>query len=239
MTTRLVLMGVLLCALNVQAANLSPFNATWRFLRGTNEASLPDTTAWRGTNFSDAAFADAAAPFWYGDVRPGGTQLADMQNNYTCFFLRRSFQVTNASAIGAIRMDYFIDDGFVMWINGVEVYRENVAAGEVTRTTLAANQPIDPAQQVSTNFYPVSGFLREGTNWLAIQVFNTTAASSDIGFDCQIDSVFSETRDWGDRGDGKRRHLHVQLQPGALWHRADFLGGGPWDWGFGDPAEWL
>ena len=124
MTTRLVLLGLLCCTLTAQSAVLSSFSSTWRFLRGTNEASLPDTTVWRGTNFNDAAFADAPAPFWYGDVRAGGTQLPDMQNNYTCLFLRRSFVVTNAAEIGALKMDYFIDDGFVMWINGVEVYRE-------------------------------------------------------------------------------------------------------------------
>ncbi len=172
---------------------MSPFNSTWRFFRGTNEASLPDTTLWRGTNFNDSAFADAPAPFWYGDTRPGGTQLSDMINNYTCFFIRRPFLVTNAAEIGAIKMDYYIDDGFVMWINGVEVYRENMTGGEVSRTSLAANQPIDPAPAVSANFYPVSGYLREGTNWLAIQVFNTSATSTDIGFDCSIESLMGET----------------------------------------------
>jgi hypothetical protein len=145
MTTRFVLLALLSFTLSAEAAVLSPFNSTWRFLRGTNEASLPDTTLWRGTNFNDSNFADAPAPFWYGDVRSGGTQLADMINNYTCFFIRRPFVVTGAADIGAIKLNYFIDDGFVLWINGVEVYREGVGAGEVTRTTLSANQPLDPA----------------------------------------------------------------------------------------------
>ena len=127
-------------------------NSTWRFFRGTNEASLPDITEWRNTNFNDAAFADAPAPFWYGDIRPGGTQLLDMPgtgpNNYTCFFLRRTFMVNNPAQVGALKLDYFIDDGFIAWVNGVEVFRENVS-GDPTRLTLAASQAVDPAVQVS------------------------------------------------------------------------------------------
>ncbi|MEY2408187.1 MAG: hypothetical protein QOF48_857, partial [Verrucomicrobiota bacterium] len=193
MTTRLVLLGLTCCTLAAQSAVLSPFNSTWRFVRGTNEASLPDTAQWRGTNFNDAAFVDSPAPFWYGDVRPGGTPLTDMQNNYTCFFLRRSFVVTNTSEIGALKMDYYIDDGFVMWINGVEIFRENMPAGEPTRTTLGINQVIDPAPLVTTNLLSAASSLRNGTNWLAVQVFNTSAGSTDIGFDCSIESLLSET----------------------------------------------
>jgi len=94
--------------------------------------------------FNDAAFIDASGPFWYGDVRPGGTQLTDMQNNYNCFFLRKTFLVTNASQVGALRLTYFIDDGFVAWINGRELYRERVS-DPITTNTVAAQQPLDPA----------------------------------------------------------------------------------------------
>src|SRR5467141_5273507 len=104
MFPRVVLISVLLWSSIGQGAVLFSTNSTWRFFRGTNEASLPDTTAWRSNSFNDAGFSDAAAPFWYGDVRPGGTQLADMQNNYTCFFLRKSFVVTNAAQVGALRL---------------------------------------------------------------------------------------------------------------------------------------
>src|SRR5213594_3896517 len=114
MTTRLVPLAFFCCTVVAQAASISitntvsSMNATWRFLRGTNEASLPDITAWRNTNFNDAAFTDVPAPFWYGDVRPGGTQLLDMAgtgpNNYTCFFLRRTFMVNNAAQVGGLKL---------------------------------------------------------------------------------------------------------------------------------------
>src|SRR6266487_6163300 len=194
MTTRLVPLAFLCCTVVAQAASISFTNTvasmnygTWRLFRGTNEASLPDITEWRNTNFNDAAFANAPAPFWYdttGDssTLSGGTQLTDMPNSYSCFFLRRTFIVNNAAQVGALKWDAFIDDGYIAWINGMEVFRENVT-GDPTRTTLASGVA-EPIPINTMTRYPVTGLLHNGTNWLTVQVFNTTLASSDIDFDC-------------------------------------------------------
>jgi hypothetical protein len=122
------------------ATEIFSTNSTWRFRRGLSEASSP-VGAWRAVEFNDAAagFADAAAPFWYGDLRVGGTQLTDMQNRYSCIFLRRPFQIGNAAQVVSMRLRAYVDDGFVAWINGVEVARTNVADAEPTYQTLAAN----------------------------------------------------------------------------------------------------
>ncbi len=189
---RSFVLSLLCCNFAIQAAELIPLNSTWRFLRGTAEASSPDLTVWRGTNFNDAAFADAPAPFWYGDLRTGGTQLLDMQNSYTCIFLRKTVSATNAAQIGGLRLNYFIDDGFIVWVNGTEVYRENVPDAP-TIATLATNQVIDPAVLVSVTVFPPPGVLQDGPNVITIQAFNTAAGSSDFGFDCSIESLVSET----------------------------------------------
>ncbi len=172
-------------------ADLVSTGGSWRFLRGTNEASSPDSTAWRRRDFSDSAFATTSAPFWYGDVLPGGTQLTDMQNNYTCIFLRKSFAIANVSDIQALQLGAFCDDGFIAWVNGVEIVRYNVAAGEPTRSTLAIGSIVEPAPfttYVVTNPVP-SKILVDGINVLTIQVFNSTLGSSDLGFDCSLSTV--------------------------------------------------
>ncbi|HKX63122.1 MAG TPA: lamin tail domain-containing protein, partial [Verrucomicrobiae bacterium] len=168
-------------------------NSIWRLKKGTTEASTPDITAWRAAGFNDAGFADAAAPFWYGDIRTGGTELGDMLNGYTCVFLRKTFTVSDLSQIGGLRLSYFIDDGFVVWLNGVELYRENVTDANPTVATLAANQPTDPAPTTSVNIVPPAGALLNGANVLAVQFFNTSIGSSDIGFDLAVDTIVAET----------------------------------------------
>src|SRR5215213_10083901 len=97
---------VLICSgLISSAAEISFFstNATWRWLRGTNEASAPDVSSWRSNSFNDELFADAPAPFTYGEGYPNGTTLTDMVNAYGCIFLRRQFVVTNVAEFSTLR----------------------------------------------------------------------------------------------------------------------------------------
>jgi len=184
----------ILFAGSLSATEIFTTNSIWRFRKGGSEASAP-TSAWRAVSFDDTAagFVNAAAPFWYGDVRAGGTQLTDMQGAYTCVFLRRPFMIGNASQVSSMRMRALIDDGFVAWINGVEVARTNVAPIEPTYQSPATNQPVDPA--VLNDYYlpAPSGYLTTGTNVLVVQAFNTSSGSSDFGFDALLDVTITES----------------------------------------------
>src|SRR5688572_21891369 len=105
-------------------------NAVWKYFKGRAEASTPDNTAWRQPGFDDSTFTDASAPFRYGDVLPGGTQLTDMMNQYTTIYMRRSFTIDDLAEVSGLRLGFRCDDGFIAWINGVEVYRYNVPGGQ-------------------------------------------------------------------------------------------------------------
>src|SRR5436190_8154184 len=118
------------------AATIFPTNSVWKYLKGFSEASSPDSTAWRGTTFDDGSWAAGTAPFYYGESL-SGTLLGDMQNNYTCVFLRRNFVVTNQYEFGTMTLSARCDDGYIAWINGVEVARYNMPAGFVPYNGLA------------------------------------------------------------------------------------------------------
>jgi len=91
-------------------------------------------------------------------------------------------------------VNYFIDDGFVAWINGVEVFRENVDVAIPTPPSAHGHQPADrPAPFTSTVITPIPGVLQDGTNLIAVQVFNTSLGSSDLGFDASLESLIAET----------------------------------------------
>ena len=191
----LVLLSLLTLVPLLPAATLINPGASWRWHPGTNEASAP-VEAWREVGFADPQFATAPAPFWYGDVLPGGTQINGMQNNYLSIFLRKTFVLTNLTEIGGLRMGALVDDGFVAWINGTEVLRVNMpgATGTaVTSNTLANNQAVDPAVFATNDLPALPSYLVLGTNVLAIQVFQSSIGSSDLGFDCSLESIVSET----------------------------------------------
>lgn len=184
----------LLVTPSVRSEVLIPKASDWSWRPGRTEASTP-IDAWRQAGFVDTEFAKAPAPFWYGDTLPGGTQISDMQNAYGCLFLRHTFNVRASEELGGLEMEALVDDGFVAWINGVEVLRVGVPGNPgdaVTISTLSANA-IEP---VSLTRYPLNlpqRVLKEGVNILAVQVFQSSLGSSDIGFEASLESIVQET----------------------------------------------
>jgi hypothetical protein len=200
MTRLFFAFGALLLSFSVliqsaEAASLVATNTTWRLFKGRTEASSP-VTAWRTNGFNDATFVNAPAPFTYGEGYTYGTDMSDMLNSYTCFFLRRTFEVTNLAQISALRLGAKVDDGFVVWINGTEVQRVNMPGlpgDPVTISTLSSGAPSEPVPFVSYTLAAPANYLLNGTNTVAVQVFNVNAPSTDIVFDCSLDSILIDT----------------------------------------------
>lgn len=180
-------------ALGLQAETLIPTGALWRWRAGTNEASAP-ITAWRSPDFSDPQFVSARAPFWFGDALTGGTQISGMQNVYGSLFLRRAFVVSQPSELTGLRMGALVDDGFVAWINGTEVLRVNVpgANGDPVSTGTLADNAVEPVAFTQYTLPNPAGYLRPGTNLLAVQVFQSSLGSSDLGFEASIESLLKD-----------------------------------------------
>ena len=194
LSLRVIVVLVLVTTAEAQGATLVPTESLWRWRPGTNEASMP-ITLWREAGFADTEFTTAPAPFWYGDVLPGGTRISGMQNVYSCLFLRRTFVVTNLAEIGGLRLHALVDDGFVAWINGTEVLRVNMpgAADSPVTTSTLANNATEPVAFTTYSLPKLPSSLLAGTNVLAVQVFQSNRGSSDLGFDCSLESIVTET----------------------------------------------
>ena len=169
-------------------------NANWLFVKGTSEASTP-ASAWRQLAFDDSAWSNAPAPFFYGDPYSNGvaayTLLSDMRSNYTTVYLRQVFTVTNRTAITNLWLNAQSDDGFIAWLNGVEVWRYNVPAGELAFGAVASSAAPEPqnngAAYISSALTNGAPLLVNGPNVLAVQAINESlTASSDFGFNAQL-----------------------------------------------------
>ena len=116
-----------------------------------------------------------------------------MRNNYTSIFLRQTFELTNPAAVNQFEALVDYDDGLVAWINGVEVLRLNVDG--LDGDPVAVDE-LTPSGHESGLFegYPLpdpAGYLVEGTNIVAVQVFNTSLTSSDLKLDLEIFDPFA------------------------------------------------
>ena len=169
-------------------------NSTWLFLKGTTEASAP-VDAWRQLVFDDSNWSNSLAPFYFGDpynsAANPGTLLSDMLGGYTSIYLRKTFQVANAGLVTNLLLNAQSDDGFIAWINGVEVARVNVAGGDTPYNGTASGTAQEPAQSgAAYNIFPLpnpSAYVVDGANVLAVHAFNQSLAqSTDFGFNAQL-----------------------------------------------------
>src|SRR5260221_310846 len=192
--------------LTVTSVHASSFftitNTSWRMFKGTNEASLPDTTAWRLRNFDDTSWTLALAPVFYSTalteppfydgISTNNTVLTDMQNRYSTVFFRKTFVVSNAATIALLNLDAVCDDGLVVWLNGAEILRVNVPAGELPYNSLALISRTEPLPIVTYTISNAPGLLLEGTNVVAVQGLNRSLDSSDFGFMAGLASAIDD-----------------------------------------------
>lgn len=177
-------------AVSTTSTTLIPKNSDWLYRKGTSEASDP-TTLWRDFDFDDSEWLSGQAPIGYGEPGHVLTELSDMRYNYTGIFLRQIFIVDDPQAVTELRIDASYDDGFKLWINGVNLLNLNISTEELPITQTAGSALDDRAYQSSYIQNPAS-FLVEGINIVAVQAHNVSLNnSSDFWFDASLSSVSS------------------------------------------------
>ncbi len=168
------------------AAPLIDTNSTWKYFKGTGNASSPDTTAWRTNGFNDSAWLSGAAPFYYENdptsatAYTGNTDLTDMYNGYSSLFMREKFVVTNLAQVDHLLLTALVDDGYIVWINGTEVARFNMAPGNISFNGTANSSIAEPPPVQNFILPNPQNYLVAGTNVLDIQAFNDSKTGNDF-----------------------------------------------------------
>jgi hypothetical protein len=160
------------------AGALIPTGSQWRF----RDDGVDAGTGWRARSFDDSTWRSGTARLGYGDAGNATTVAA----NRTGYAFRRSFDVQNPAALAGLKLRILRDDGVVVWLNGAEVWRDNMPSGSVRMTTPAASYVAGDAETTwrSVNLSPAG--LVTGRNVLAVSVHNEAPASSDIRFDLEL-----------------------------------------------------
>jgi autotransporter-associated beta strand protein len=178
-------------AFAVAATTYIPSLATgWKYKKGTAEASNP-VEAWRATAYDDSTWLTGQAGIGYGDTGVN-TTLSDMRRRtgvtgYASVYFRKSFTVPAGNIPRQLRLRIRIDDGCVVWINGVEVDRRYVTAGQLAYSYLASSHASDVWDEIIID--NADSFLFGGTNVLAVHGFNTSLGSSDFYMDLELSSI--------------------------------------------------
>ena len=162
----------------VGASSAQPFSSTlpvvegdqWSYFKGTAE---PPAT-WKDVGFDDSGWLQGPSGFGYADG-DDATVLSDMSGSYLTVYARREFTVSDASLVTELTLSVDFDDGFVAYLNGVEVDRRNVSSTAYNSTATAFREAGTP---VVIAVDP--GLLNAGANVLAVQGHNGSLDSSDF-----------------------------------------------------------
>jgi len=160
--------------------------SVWKYLDDGSDQG----TAWREPAFNDAAWAQGPAQLGYGDGDEATTLRPDPDNDGAksiTYYFRRAFNVPDADAISNLVLYLLRDDGAVVYLNGVEVFRSNMPDGPITYQTLAIENvqvPYETTQFVSGAISPAP--LVDGVNVLAVEIHQVTPTSADISFDLEL-----------------------------------------------------
>lgn len=155
---------------------------SWRYLDDGSEQG----SAWRQPTFDDSAWATGAAEFGYGDndevtlVNFG----PDQNDKFITTYFRKTFTVNDTSAHTLVTLDMIVDDGAIVYVNGVEAARANMPPGPATSATLANRDKQNSNVVVSRDIAP--SMLVNGTNVIAVEVHQVAPDSPDISFNLAL-----------------------------------------------------
>jgi hypothetical protein len=160
---------------------------TWKYFPGKTAPSDP-LTEWRKPDFNDSAWLQGPTGIGYGD-NDDATVLTDMMNSYVAVFARKSFNVADPAKVTSLILEIDYDDGFVAYLNGVEVARRNVGtAGQEFALDQVATAPHEASKGAGGNpmeridITPSIKDLTAGRNVLAFEIRNIALTSSDLSF---------------------------------------------------------
>ena len=166
---------------------LISLSTAWSFY---DQGSL-DGEDWTAVDYSSKDWPSEKGPYGYGTVgiEPGKGDYTttldygdDANQKRPTYYFRRTLYINEKlnEGIDAFQLNYYVDDGCVIYVNGQELTRYHMPDGKPTYNTYSSTYEGNTAYGGTVSI-PLS-MLQVGKNVIAVEVHNTTGSSSDIYF---------------------------------------------------------
>ncbi len=140
--------------------------------------TLQTPISWNDLRYNVSDWKTGAAPIGFG-----ADQIETTSQPVNTLYLRKTVELENIEDISRILLRCNFDDGMILYLNGREIRRFNLADGEVTYETLAEEEN-DPSRSSSASASGDDLVLYEGENLIAVEVHQGPIDNSDLSFDC-------------------------------------------------------
>jgi hypothetical protein len=183
-----------------EPATLVPRGATWRYFDSGAEPPAAGGRAWRDPEYADDSWDAGPAILGFAGSAAANA-VATLTKRWlvgisgpqvTTTYFRHEFHVDSLADVSGLSIEILRDDGAIIYLNGVELLRENMPPGPVTYDTFSSAIVGSPDQ--NTYFQRQSEaahLLRPGRNVLAAEVHQCNAGSSDLYFDFSLTTTVS------------------------------------------------
>ena len=175
---------------------LVPRHSDWKFLdNGSDQGG-----AWVLSEplFDDSSWSLGTGQLGYGDGDEDSVVGfgPDATNKFVTTYFRHTFNVADAALYTNLTLRVLSDDGVIVYLNGVEVYRSNMPDGAFPDYRTLASMAVEGAAE---NVYilapPVDlSLLFNGPNTLAAEIHQVATNSSDLSFDLELIGLVGEFR---------------------------------------------
>ena len=182
---------LLLAGAGIRAAAAEPVplldvtSSVWRYHTNKFNPGYIPADAWVAPGFNDTSWPSGRGTFGFestADIYPAFNTYITPPNagGGVSSYFRTHFTWTNSTVAGVTLMaTNYVDDGMIVWLNGVEISAFNMPANRPVAwndSTLPGGALAEPA--VFQMSVPATGLL-QGDNVLAVQLQQSTTTSSD------------------------------------------------------------
>jgi outer membrane protein assembly factor BamB len=149
-------------------------NAEWQYLAGGKHPPA----GWAKPGFNTSGWKKGRAGFGYGDG--DDKTVLDMRGKYASVYIRALFDAKAVAKAAQMALCVNYDDGFVAYLNGMEIARAGVR-GSGAKVTKVSSHEAGGFEQFDVKDF--RKHLRPGSNVLALEGHNTSKSSSDFSLD--------------------------------------------------------
>ncbi|HEX2746484.1 MAG TPA: glycoside hydrolase family 18 protein [Verrucomicrobiales bacterium] len=166
---------------------LVPAHSWWRF---SDSATAP-ASSWTAPGFDDSGWAAGRGRLGYGNDGEWTpvTFGSDAAAKPLAAWFRHTFILSGADRYDSLRVRLQRDDGAAVFLNGTELFRDNLPEGTLTNTVRALTGQGGADETNWRTFVLPAGARVEGQNVIAVQVHQAAPDSSDLGFDLELTGI--------------------------------------------------
>jgi len=157
------------------------YGCDWKYYDLAMEPPNQSSVTWKQPAFNDASWSSGPSELGYGD----GDEATVISSATLTAYYRYTFTVEDPADYSNLLLQLTYDDGAVIYLNGVEIWRVNMPMGTITYNTFASSNSGDNVQATLS----IQNSLLTGSNLLAVEIHQRSASSTDLSFNFTMSGI--------------------------------------------------